>query len=134
MKVTKELQEVFKKNKNLKKVYFDEDNNHYFSKHEIDLHEVDEDGISIRAIKVYTLPGAKKAPVKIWVDRKKGKVIDKFVNTEYKPVHSEMTREEVLSAKASTNSKSDEQKLAILLEASDIMKDKSNLELLKSLR
>lgn len=132
-KVTRELQEVFKKNKGLKKVYFDEFGNYFFQKFEIEVHEVDESGYSTGVLKVDSLPGAKKTAVKIWVDRKKGKTIDKLVNTHYTPVDHEMTRDEVLNAKAVMNSMSDEEKVKALTIASEIMADRSNLNLLRSL-
>lgn len=133
-KVTKELQDVVKKNKQLKAVYFDENGNHYFAKHLIEVHETDESGYSTKVTKVEALPGAKKSVVKIIIDPKKQKVIDKYVNTDYVPVHDTMTREEILKATPVYRAFSDEKKIEILRQAASIAKENGFEDLMKQLK
>lgn len=134
IKITKELQALVKKNTKIKKIFFDADGNHYFMAHKITVHEVDGDGFSTKSKEVESLPGAKKEAVKIIVDGRKGKVIDKFVNVHFTPVDYEMTREQVLSAKPTVQSMSDDEKLEILTKASAIAKDDNFQELLKKIK
>lgn len=133
-KVTKELQDLVRKNTKIKEVYFDKDDNHFFSMHQIEVHETDGDGYSKKVTKVDALPGVKKEAVKIITDPKRGKVIDKMVNTEYVPVHSKMSREQILKATPALRSMSDTEKLDILAKASAIAKEEGFQELLKTLK
>jgi hypothetical protein len=132
--ISKELQETVKKNPNIKKVYFDENDNHYFTKHEIELHEVDDYGNSLKVNKVQALPGAKRTIAKIILDKRTGKTKDVYVNTSYNPIAVEMTREQILSAKAVNKAMTDDEKLEILTKASLIAKDADFQELLKKLK
>lgn len=133
-KITKELQDLVFKNTKIKNIYFDAEGKHYFTAHKIIVHEVDNDGFSTKAKEVECLPGAKKEAVKIVIDGRKGKVIDKFVNVHYTPVYSEMTRAQILAAKPTTASMTDDEKLEVLAKASAIAKDDGFQELLKKLK
>lgn len=133
-KITKELQDLVRKNTKIKKVFFDDAGKHYFMAHKITVHEVDNDGFSTGSKEVESLPGAKKEAIKIIVDGRKGKVIDKFVNVHFTPVYSEMTREQILLAKPMLQSMTDDEKLEILSKASAIAKDDNFQDLLKKMK
>lgn len=100
--VSIELQNTVKTHPNIKKVYFDANGNHFFHYHDIDLHKVNDEGVSIKVDKVKALPGSRQGIVKI--KKKNGNMPDTFemkrVNVDYTPIEEEVDREEILSAKA----------------------------------
>jgi hypothetical protein len=123
--ITKALQETVRADKNIKKVYFSEEGEHYFHAHEIDVHAVDEEtGHSTGTTKVKALPGVKQSPVKVKTVVNRIPVWkDKMVNKQYQPVAAEFTREEILAAKAVADSKTEAEKLEIIRQAQELMKD-----------
>lgn len=118
--ITKDLQETMRENPLLKEVHFDEEGNHYFMKHSIKVHKVDEQGFSKGIKDVESLPGAKKNIVKIIGNNKVMK--EHFANTEYTPVFATLTREEVLNSEAVGKSLSEKEKIEILAKAAEISK------------
>lgn len=126
--ISKQLQDTVKKNEKITKVYFDENGNHYFSIHNVDIHKVDKDNVSIGVDKVKSLPGVEQGVVKL---RKKRAGLDDIlvptrVNINYTKVAEEMTREEVLNSKAGNNGLSKAQQDAVLEHAQEILKDRWN--------
>jgi len=123
--ITKSLQDTLKANPAIKKVYFSEEGEHYFKTHEVDVHSVDEEtGRSKGVTKVVALPRVIQSPVKVKTVINRIPVWkDKLVNTSYQPVAAEFTREEVLAAKAVAGSKTEVEKLEIIRQAQELMKD-----------
>ena len=99
--ISQALKDTVRNNKHIKNVYFNEAGDHFFSAHEIEVHKVDDDGVSIEVKKVKSLPGAKLGIVKIKEKTRLGmNLISKKVNVEYVPIDKTMTREEILSCKS----------------------------------
>jgi ribosomal protein S8E len=133
--ITKELQDTVIGNKNIKEVYFNEDGDHYFKKHSVSVHKVDDEGISTGTETVDALPGVELGVVKVGVIENKRKVYkDKLTNVAYTPVAATFTRAEILAAKAIGKTRSEKEKLAILAEASEIAKGQDIQGLLDKLK
>lgn len=133
-KVTKSLQETVSANKLIKEVYFDEEGNHYFNKHKVKVHEVDENSISQSVVEVESLPGCVKTAVKIKsMLNGKPTLVDSLQNTKYRPIAATFSREEILSAQAVAEKISEKEKLEILRKAAEIAKNDDIEGLLKKI-
>lgn len=119
MQITKELQNTVKNHPLIKKVYFDEEGNHFFNVHEVEIHQVDENNVSTGTKKVKSLPGVIMGTVKL---RKKvsghgDQIIPTRVNVRHIPVEEEMTREEILAARPNSDGLSNSDKIKFLEQA-----------------
>ncbi len=92
--ISKELKETVRKNPNIEKVYFAENGQHYFNKHEIEVHSSDGKGNSTGITKVSALPGVKQEVLRVITPNKSIKA--KKVNVDYTEIACEMDRDEIL--------------------------------------
>lgn len=119
--ITKDLQDTVKNNPKIKEVYFDEQGNHSFHKHIVELHEVDDHNFSTKVTKVESMPGSRLGVVKIKYPTNNGvKIVDKRVNVAVNPVAITVTREEILAAQAVRNPRTEKEKIEILQAAKEI--------------
>ena len=133
--ITVDLQETVRANPNIKEVYFAENGDHFFVKHEIEVHDIDDDGISAGTRKVECLPGAKLGLVKVPVKINKQTVMkDKFVNTDWTEIAMTVSREDILKARAVGKNRSTKEQLEILQAAAEIAKGQNLQELLDKLK
>ena len=120
--LTRAIQDVVKKEKRIKNVFFDEFGNVYFTKHEVTVHEIDENGYSVKASKVDALPGVTMGLCKLKDPSKRNAFKDAKVCVGYKAIAFTMTREEALAATPVSNKKTEKEKLEILAAAAEIAK------------
>jgi hypothetical protein len=121
--ITRSLQETVRKNKNIKEVHFNENGDHFFKKHEIEIHQINDENESKGVKKVWSLPGVVRQPVKVKVKENRKDVLkDKMVNVKYEPIAASFTREEILTATAVGDKKTEAQKIEILRQAAEIAK------------
>lgn len=133
MKVTTELQDAVRSNPKIKNVFFDKDNNHYFTKHSVEVHTDDGRGFSDpKLIKtVDSLPGVKSGILQ--VKQPNGKIISKRVYTGYQAIEETMSREDVLAAKPVANANLTERdEDNIIRQAQEILKKRAGLLALAS--
>lgn len=133
--ITTELQETLKKNPKIKEVYFNEEGEHFFNKHTVMVHSVDEEsGFSTGTQEVQSLPGVVRGLIKVPVHINKRKEMkDALVNVSYEPIAATFSREDVLNSKAVSKILNEKEQLAILSQAANILKGKDIQEFVEKL-
>lgn len=123
IRITKGLQDVVSKNKLIKEVYFNEEGSYYLNKHTVDIYETDEHsqttGIKtvdcLQAFLGVVMVSERANGVLIWKAKKK--------NISYMPIHSTLSRKEILEAVPVSDTRTEKEKLEILRAAAEIAKD-----------
>jgi hypothetical protein len=142
--ITKELQDTVKlhdgkgngMHRLIKEVYFDENGNHYFNKHKVNLVSVDDAGFNTGSKEVECL-GSKSSIVHFQNRNTAGKVIatkDVKCITEITEIYATVSREDILTAKAVSKPKSQKEQLEILKAAAEIAKGDNFEELMGKLK
>lgn len=129
------MQNVLIKNPRIKEVYFAENGDYYFMKHKVSIHKTNDLNQTVSVEEVECLPGAKLGIVMI-KSMVNGSPVWKGArrNIECEKVAASFTREEVLKAIPVLEAKTESEKIAILLQAQEIMKSKEGEELLAKLK
>jgi hypothetical protein len=135
LRVTRSLQETLKKNPLIKEVHFDEDGNYFFNKYTVKIHTTNDMNQVVNVGEKESLPGARRAVV---MEKKTLNGIPTYKpamrNVEYRPISASFSREDILKATPTPDKKTEQEKLEILRQASEIAKESDFESLLSKLK
>lgn len=133
-KITRELQDVLKKNPLIEAVYFTHEGDHYLNKHKTTIHKTNDANQSIGIEEVECVQANQSIifiPKKVnggiqWVAARR--------NTSYKAIEKVLNREEVLKAQPVASAMSEREKLDVLTKAAEIARGDDFESLMKKLK